>query len=137
MKTTFTIMLALVCAVACGCISRSAADGAHWRDQVSKVTIGMPRSVVDALLPPHPKSPKTTIVSGGSQSEAYWVDDHWCISVAYDYTGVPRDEKGMALARTSPQNKLLTAPVLSQKKMPIVEVKEIKTIEPTTEPYSK
>jgi hypothetical protein len=129
MKTTSLILVAVLCCTVVGCASRHVANPDRWRSQAAKVTIGMTRGEVEKLLPPHPKSPLTTGGTGGSQSVAYWVDEHWCVSIAYDYTGVPRDEKGMALDMASPQNKVLTKPILSQEAMPVVDVKSIETIE--------
>lgn len=136
MKTAKAIALTLLCAAAFGCISRLAANGNEWPSQVAKVKIGMPRLEVERLLPPHPKSPRMTLVQGGSQSVTYWVDANWSVSIAFDYTGIPRDEKGKALDTYSPQNKVLTAPVLTRKKMPVVEVKSIETIEQQGGGYS-
>ena len=129
MKTTSLILAAALCSTVVGCAPRDVASPDNWRGQAAKVTIGMPRGEVEKLLPPHPKSPITTGGTGGSQSVTYWVDEHWCVSIAYDYTGVPRDEKGMAIDMNSPQNKVLAVAVLSQKEMPVVEVTSIEIIE--------
>lgn len=137
MKITSGSLIALLCVIAFGCTSRVASNADLWRDRAAQVTVGMTRTEVETLLPLYPSSPITTVKSGGSQSTTYWVDENWNVSVAYDYTGIPRDAKGTALDITSPQNRVLMVPVLSQAKMPNVEVKTIETIEPTTEPYSK
>jgi len=129
-------ILAILCTSVLGCSSLLVEGRDYWSGQVAKVRIGMPRAEVEKLLPPHPKSPVTAGGTGGSQSVAYWVDEDWCVSIAYDYTGVPRDDKGMALSLQSPQNRVLTAPVLSRKKMPVVEVKSIMTIEQQGGEYS-
>jgi hypothetical protein len=73
---------------------------------------------VEKLLPPHPRSPRTLLGSGGSQGIQYWVDENWQVTCVYDYTGVPRDENGNSLERYSPANKLLTMPRLTRKSMP-------------------
>jgi hypothetical protein len=135
-KMRFLIMLAILCGSVLGCTSPLIESGDHWRGQVAKVTIGMPRAEVEKILPPYPRSPVTTGGTGGSQSVAYWVGQDWCVSIAYDYTGVPRDDKGMALSRQSPENRVLTMPVLSRKTMPVVEVKSIMTIEQQGGGYS-
>lgn len=128
MKTTSLILAATLCSAVVGCASLHGANPDHWRSQVTKVTIGMSRGEVERLLPPHPKSLRTMSGTGGSQSVAYWLDEHWCVSIAYDYTGVPRDAKGVALDMTSPQNKVLTKPILTQKEMPVIDVKSLETL---------
>ena len=129
MKSTVRILLSLSWVFACGCVSRVAADGANWRNQAEKVTMDMPRSEVEKWLPPHPSSPHTTSKSGSSQYVMYWVDENWHVAILYDYTGIPRDEKGMALSLVSPENKVKSKPVLSRKPMPVFEFKTMKTAE--------
>ena len=129
MKAIVKILLAIIVAVACGCISRVAADGVIWRNQAEKVTMDMPRSEVEKWLPPHPSSLHATSKSGGSQYVMYWVDENWHVAILYDYTGIPRDEKGMALSLVSPENKVKSKPVLSRKPMPVFEFKTMKTAE--------
>lgn len=127
MKSIVGILLSLSWVFACGCVSRVPADGAKWRNQAEKVTMGMPRSVVETLLPPHPRSPRVTSATGGSQFAWYWVDENWYVSIEYDYTGIPRDEKGRALDPFCPENKVLSKPVLSRKPMSVFEFKNMKT----------
>ena len=129
MKTILATTLALLCAIASGCASRVTADGEHWRRQAARVTIGMPRAEVEELLPPHPMSPGSITGSGGSQSVTYWVDDNWCVTIAFDYTGVSRDENGKVVDTYSPQNRAQTAPVLSREKMPVYDWGSLGTAE--------
>lgn len=128
MKTSALILAATLCSAVVGGASLHGANPDHWRRQVAQVTLGMPRGEVEKLLPPHPKSLLTMSGTGGSQSVTYWLDEHWCVSIAYDYTEVPRGAKGVALDTTSPQNKVLTKPILTQKEMPVMDVKSLEIL---------
>lgn len=128
MKTASRILAVTLCSVVVGCDSRHGANPDPWRSRAVKVTLGMPRAEVEQLLPPHPKSPRIMSGTGGSQSVVYWLDEHWCLSLAYDYTGGPRDAKGTTLDMASPQNKVLTQPVLTQREMPASNIKNLEPL---------
>jgi len=100
-------------------------DADHWQNRIDQVSVGMTRSKVETLLPPCTRSPLTTAKQGGSQFVRYWVSEDLRVSITYDYTGIPRDAKGKALATTSPHNKVLVLPVLRHSKMPTFEVNSI------------
>ena len=129
MKIASVALIAPLCILTFGCKSPVAVNGDYWQSKASQIAVGMTRAEVEKLLPRHPRSPMTTVVTGGSQSVRYWVDENWSVNIAYDYTGVPRDARGTALDVTSPHNKVLTVAALKQSKMPAIEVKSIGTIE--------
>ena len=110
MKTTARILAATLCSLVVGCDSRHGADPDPWRSQVAKVTLGMPRGEVEKLLPAHPKSPLMMSGTGGSQSVTYWL------------------ATGTAPDMSSPQNKVLTKPVLTPREMPFMDVKSLEIL---------
>lgn len=122
---------AALCGIAFGCIFHPAANGYHWRTQAAKVVIGMSRAEVETLLPKHPESVIVFNGAGSQQSVSYWVDENWRVSIAFDYSGVPRHKKGNAFdPYYSSENKVLAAPTLTRGKMPVLkEALSIKTIE--------
>ena len=130
MKIALLFVTAILCVHVVGCKSSPVTQVYRWQSKATQVTVGMTRAEVEKFLPPHPQSPVTTTGTGGGQGVTYWVDANWCVSVAYDYTGVPRDEKGTALDTYSSENRVTRAPVLAQRQMPpAIEVTSIETIE--------
>ena len=114
--------------MAVGCKSEQVDNSITWSSKVADISVGMKRSDVERILPSGCGG--LMIGSGGSQTEIYFVDETWQISVGYDYTGIPRDENGKALSSTSPDNRVLTAPVLSKRTNGHgLESKQIKSIE--------
>ncbi len=128
MKTASLILTVALWSAVVGCDSRHGANPDPWRSRAAKVTLGMPRAEVEQLLPPHPKSPRIMSGTGGSQSVVYWLDEHWCVSLAYDYTRGPQEAKGTTLEMASPQNKVLTQPVLTQREMPVSNLKNLEPL---------
>lgn len=128
MKTAARILAATLCSLVVGCDSRHVADPDPWRSQVAKVTLGMPRGEVEKLLPPHPKSPLMMSGTGGSQSVTYWLDEQWCVSLAYDHTRGPGEATRTTPDMSSPQNKVLTKPVLTPREMPFLDVKSLEAL---------
>jgi hypothetical protein len=117
-------------AFAMACSTNRLSKAEYWQDRAAKVTAGMSRAEVEKLLPPHTYSPKTTLRSGSAQCNKYWLDEDWSVSILYDYTGIPRDADGNAMATRSPHNKILSIPVLSKEEMPTrIKPIRIKTIQ--------
>jgi hypothetical protein len=130
MKIALLLVTAILCVNIVGCKSAPGTRVYRWQNKAAQVTVGMTRAEVEKLLPPHPQSPVTTTGTGSGQGVTYWVDANWVVTVAYDYTGVLRDEKGAALDTYSSENRVLMAPVLSRRMMPpVIEVTTIETIE--------
>jgi hypothetical protein len=122
------LLIVLLCTMSIGCKSKQVDSSMALRSKVAKISVGMKRSDVERILPSY--SGGIGIGSGGSQTEIYFVDETWQVSVGYDYTGVPRDENGKALSSMSPDNRVLTAPVLSKRTNGHgLESKQIKSIE--------
>lgn len=128
MKTAARILAATLCSLVVGCDSRPGGNSDPLRSQVAKVTLGMPRGEVEKLLPAHPKSPLMMSGTGGSQSVTYWLDEDWCVSLAYDHTRAPGEAMGTTPDMSSPQNKVLTKPVLTPREMPFMDVKSLETL---------
>ena len=119
-----TILIAVV--LAAGCAALRTQD--RWSAQVARVEIGMTRAEVTNLLPRHVQSPRTVIGTGSGQAESFWVDYKWKITIRYDYTGVPRDDEGMALSSESAENRVTSTPVLTREAMPPpIQVESIET----------
>jgi len=112
-KIATVIVIVILCAVAIGYKHSPVRNADYWRSKVAQVALGMKRSDVERLLPS--KIGGYTIESGSCQSELYFLDNGWQISICYDHASVRRDEKGTALESSSPDNRVLTVPVLSKR----------------------
>lgn len=129
-----TILIVAILAV--GCATPHTRD--KWRTKAERVQIGMTRAEVSTLLPRHVQSPRIVTGTGSSQSEVFWVDPEWKVTVAYDYTGVQRNEEGTALSDESAANRVVSTPLVTREDMPPpIEVETIETqgIEQIAEPY--
>ncbi|HLK57931.1 MAG TPA: hypothetical protein VKU00_15295 [Chthonomonadaceae bacterium] len=92
--------------------------GKQWGEKIAQVKPGMRRSEVEKLLPRSRSMVYETFIQGGSQVVAYWLDPHWKVRIAYDYTGIPRNAEGKALSYESADNRVLNTPTLIQEEAP-------------------
>lgn len=67
---------------------------------------GMPREQVERILPPH-QDLCMPLRRLGYQIIQYWVDEHWFVSVTYDYTGAQIDKEQRIRILDSPRNRVL------------------------------
>lgn len=77
-----------------------------WTEQVAHVKEGMCRAEVEKVLPPY-QGRFLRVRRGPIQIIKYWVDEHWMVSITYDFHGCKRDEKGNVLEPDSPENRVL------------------------------
>lgn len=83
-----------------------------WTARVAQVHVGMRRAEVERILPPVVAGYRGTTITGGAQGVHYYVAPGYSITIFYDYTGVQRDSKGLALFYESPENRVVEAPKL-------------------------
>jgi hypothetical protein len=112
------ITLALLCGTTVACTPPLSTNEKHWRAAVAKVRIGMSRKEVEKLLPPYFPAPSVGSFTGSRQGITYWVDEEWCVSCGYDYTGATSDETGSPIDDHRPENKLLSMPRLIRSPCP-------------------
>jgi hypothetical protein len=82
-----------------------------WRARAAQVQVGMPRAMVEMLLPRWGGS-SGTLGMGSVQVTSYFVDPRWEVSVAYDYEG------STPAMREGAENRVLAAPTLAAGRAP-------------------